>query len=54
MLLLLVGCPDPISNRLFFEDAEFLDALPSRTTIACGTRRSSPDDEDGDDDHDAR
>jgi hypothetical protein len=29
MLLLLVGCLDPISNRLFFEDAEFLDALPS-------------------------
>jgi hypothetical protein len=29
MLLLLVGCLDPISNRLFFEDQEFLDALPS-------------------------
>ena len=29
MLLLLVGCLDPISNRLFFEDAAFLDALPS-------------------------
>jgi hypothetical protein len=29
MMLLLVGCLDPISNRLFFEDQEFLDALPS-------------------------
>ncbi len=29
MIFLLVGCLDPISNRLFFEDQEFLDALPS-------------------------
>ena len=29
MVLFFLGCLDPISNRLFFEDAEFLDALPS-------------------------
>jgi hypothetical protein len=49
MLLLLVGCLDPISNRLFFEDQEFLDALPSaeedRVRYEATT---SPDDEDGD------
>ena len=49
MLLLLVGCLDPISNRLFFEDAEFLDALPSaeedRVRYAAV---SAPDEEDGD------
>ena len=49
MLLLLVGCLDPISNRLFFEDAEFLDALPSAEDDRVRYEAtSSPDDGDGD------
>ena len=49
MLLLLVGCLDPISNRLFFEDAEFLDALPSAEDDRVRYEAtSSSDDGDGD------
>ena len=49
MLLLLVGCHDPISNRLFFEDAEFLDALPSAEDDRVRyMATSSPEDETGD------
>jgi hypothetical protein len=49
MLLLLVGCLDPISNRLFFEDAEFLDALPSADDDRVRYEAtSSPDDGEGD------
>lgn len=36
-LLLLVGCADPISNGVFYEEASFLAALPSRE------RFSAPD-----------
>ena len=49
MLLLLVGCLDPISNRLFFEDAEFLDALPSADDDRVRYEATSAsDDVDGD------
>jgi len=48
MLLLLVGCLDPISNRLFFEDAEFLDALPSAEDdrVQVHTHSVGPQDDD--------
>ena len=50
MLLLLVGCLDPISNRLFFEDAEFLDALPSADDDRVQVYAHSADPQDVDDD----
>jgi hypothetical protein len=48
MLLLLVGCLDPISNRLFFEDAEFLDALPSAEDDRVRYEATSSPDDNGD------
>lgn len=33
LLLTLAGCGDPISNALFYEDADFLAALPSRDQL---------------------
>jgi hypothetical protein len=50
MLLLLVGCLDPISNRLFFEDAEFLDALPSAEDDRVQVQTHSADPQGGPDD----
>jgi hypothetical protein len=34
LLIALVGCGDPISNALFYEDADFLAALPERDRLA--------------------
>jgi hypothetical protein len=34
LFLLLAGCGDPISNALFYEDADFLAALPGRDRLA--------------------
>ena len=48
MLLLLVGCLDPISNRLFFEDAEFLDALPTADDDRVRYEATSSPDDSGD------
>jgi hypothetical protein len=48
MILFFLGCLDPISNRLFFEDQEFLDALPSAKDervgdVGLATNRSGDD-----------
>lgn len=33
LVLVLTGCGDPLSNALFYEDADFLEALPGREHI---------------------